>query len=89
MQCSLFIAARGDSRLINLICEHAMITAYVEQMKPIPSCIVESVCSELELLQPPLLIPPAAPAGLPENASSTKIFDPASHGECYRFYEGT
>jgi type II secretory pathway predicted ATPase ExeA len=69
--------SRGIPRLINLICEHAMITAYVEQMKPIPSCIVESVCSELELLQPPLLIPPAAPAGLPENASSTKIFDPA------------
>jgi type II secretory pathway predicted ATPase ExeA len=69
--------SRGIPRLINLICEHAMITAYVEQMKPIPSCIVESVCAELELLQPPLLIPPAAPAVLPENASSNVIFNPA------------
>jgi len=65
--------SRGIPRLINLICEHAMITAYVEQMKPIPSCIVESVCTELELFQQPFLISPMAPAGLPENASPTTI----------------
>src|ERR1035441_2384171 len=35
-----------------------MIAAYVEQMKPIPSCIVESVCTELELYQQPFLISP-------------------------------
>ena len=65
----------GIPRLINLICEHAMIAAYVEQMKPIPSCIVESVCTELELYQQPFLISPVASAGLPENASPTAIFN--------------
>jgi type II secretory pathway predicted ATPase ExeA len=60
--------SRGIPRLINLICEHAMITAYVEQMKPIPACIVESVCTELELYQQPFLISPMAPTGLPDNA---------------------
>jgi type II secretory pathway predicted ATPase ExeA len=67
----------GIPRLINLICEHALITAYVEQMKPIPSCIVESVCAELELYQQPFLISPAAGAGLQESASPTAIFNTA------------
>ena len=35
--------SKGIPRLINLICEHAMISAYVEQIKPIPPRIVESV----------------------------------------------
>jgi hypothetical protein len=69
--------SRGIPRLINLICEHALITAYVEQMKPIPSCIVESVCTELELDQQPFLISPMTPAGLPESAPSTAMFNAA------------
>ncbi len=67
--------SRGIPRLINLICEHAMIAAYVEQMKPIPACIVESVCAELELFQQPFLISPAAPAVLPESASPAAMFN--------------
>ena len=69
--------SRGIPRLINLICEHALITAYVEQMKPIPPCIVESVCTELELCEQPLLVPPMALTGLPENASPPVIFSTA------------
>jgi len=69
--------SRGIPRLINLICEHALITAYVEQMKPIPSCIVESVCTELELYEQPLLVPPMALTGLPENTSPSVIFNTA------------
>jgi len=41
--------SKGIPRLINLICEHAMISAYVEQIKPIPARIVESVSTELDL----------------------------------------
>ena len=69
--------SRGIPRLINLICEHALITAYVEQMKPIPACIVDGVCTELELHQQPFLISPMAMSGLPENASPTVIYNPA------------
>jgi type II secretory pathway predicted ATPase ExeA len=67
--------SKGIPRLINLICEHALITAYVEQMKPIPSCIVESVCTELELYEQPLFVPPMALTGLPEDTSPTVIFN--------------
>ena len=58
--------SKGIPRLINLICEHAMISAYVEQIKPIPARIVESVSMELDLHQQPFVISPMALSGLPE-----------------------
>ncbi len=56
--------SQGIPRVINLICEHAMISAYVEQMKQIPGRIVESVSVELDL--------GGAIAGATENASPTE-----------------
>lgn len=41
--------SNGIPRIINRICEHALIEAYVEQIKPIPASIVESVGVELSL----------------------------------------
>ena len=58
--------SKGIPRLINLICEHAMISAYVEQIKPIPPRIVESVCRELDLDSQPFVLSPMAMAGMPE-----------------------
>jgi len=46
---SRFTYSGGIPRLINLICEHSLITAYVEQTKPVPARIVESVAQELNL----------------------------------------
>ena len=50
--------SRGIPRLINLICEHALISAYVEQVKPVPARIVEAVSSELDLEQQPFVLSP-------------------------------
>jgi general secretion pathway protein A len=58
--------SKGIPRVINLICEHAMISAYVEQIKPIPPRIVESVCRELDLDSQPFVLSPMAMAGMPE-----------------------
>jgi len=63
----------GIPRVINLICEHAMISAYVEQIKPIPARIVESVSIELELDQQPFVISPMALSGFPEDTLPTAI----------------
>jgi type II secretory pathway predicted ATPase ExeA len=63
--------SNGIPRLINLICEHAMISAYVEQVKPIPARIVESVSMELDLDQQFFLISPGTQSGLPENTLPT------------------
>ena len=65
--------SKGIPRLINLICEHAMISAYVEQIKPIPPRIVESVCTELDLDQQPFVISPMALSGFPEDSLPTAI----------------
>ena len=59
--------SKGIPRLINLICEHAMISAYVEQVKPIPPRIVESVSRELDLEQQPFVISPMALSGFSED----------------------
>jgi type II secretory pathway predicted ATPase ExeA len=71
--------SKGIPRLVNLICEHAMINAYVEQVKPIPARIVESVCVELDLEQLPFVISPMAMAGAPENAVPTALSSTFTH----------
>ncbi len=48
--------SKGIPRIINLICEHALIDAYAEQIKPIPAHIVESVGLELDLAEHPFTI---------------------------------
>jgi len=59
--------SKGIPRVVNLICEHAMINAYVEQIKPIPARIVEMVCAELELGNQPFVVSPMALASSAEN----------------------
>jgi type II secretory pathway predicted ATPase ExeA len=48
--------SNGIPRIINLLCEHALIFAYAEQVNPIPAHIVESVGLELDLVQHPFTI---------------------------------
>jgi len=60
--------SRGIPRVINLICENAMISAYVEQIKPLSARIVEAVCMELDLDQEPIVILPTRPSALQESA---------------------
>ncbi len=48
--------SQGIPRLVNLICENSMINAVVEQIKPIPAPIVESVVADFELPGQPFLV---------------------------------
>ena len=57
--------SRGIPRVINLLCEHALIVGYVEQLKQIPPKVIEGVAGELELEAQPFLISPAAMNGAP------------------------
>jgi len=68
--------SKGIPRLINLVCEHAMISAYVEQIKPIPARIVQSVGLELGLDQQPFVLSPMALSGFPENSPSEPLPNP-------------
>lgn len=39
----------GIPRIANLLCEHSLINAFVEQIRPVPATIVEDVAREFEL----------------------------------------
>jgi type II secretory pathway predicted ATPase ExeA len=41
--------SRGIPRVINLLCEHALINAFVDQVRPVPPEIVDAVAHEFEL----------------------------------------
>jgi general secretion pathway protein A len=57
---TIHMYSMGIPRVVNLLCEHALINAYVEQQRPILPKIVEDVAHEFELDQ----VEPAAPAGI-------------------------
>ena len=52
--------SRGIPRIINLLCEHSLILAYVEQVQQVSTTIVESVAAELELEVQPFMLSSAA-----------------------------
>lgn len=49
----------GIPRVVNLLCEHSLINAFVEQQRPITAQVVEDVAHEFQLDE----IGPSAPAG--------------------------
>jgi general secretion pathway protein A len=55
--------SRGIPRIINLLCEHALIVAYVEQVEQVTAAIVEGVATELELETQPFMVSPVALGG--------------------------
>jgi type II secretory pathway predicted ATPase ExeA len=52
--------SRGIPRIINLLCEHGLILAYVEQVQQVTAAMVESVATELELETQPFMVSSAA-----------------------------
>jgi type II secretory pathway predicted ATPase ExeA len=53
--------AHGIPRVVNLLCDHALTTAYVEEQRPIEPPIVEEIAHELQLDE---IAPIAAPGSL-------------------------
>jgi type II secretory pathway predicted ATPase ExeA len=49
-------ASRGIPRLINLICEHALILAYVEQLHQVPEALIQAVACDLDLDPQPFMV---------------------------------
>jgi general secretion pathway protein A len=52
--------SRGIPRIINLLCEHSLILAYVEQVQQVTATIVDGVATELELEAQPFMMSSAA-----------------------------
>jgi general secretion pathway protein A len=52
--------ARGIPRVINMLCEHALINAYVDEQKPVPPRLIDEVAREFELDRVAPSTPPAS-----------------------------
>jgi general secretion pathway protein A len=46
---AVHVYSRGIPRVVNLLCEHSMINAYVDSLRPIPAHLVEEVAREFKL----------------------------------------
>ena len=46
---TVHLYSRGIPRVVNLLCEHSMINAYVDGVRPIPAHLVEEVAREFQL----------------------------------------
>jgi type II secretory pathway predicted ATPase ExeA len=57
--------SRGIPRVVNLLCEHSLINAYVDHLRPVPAHLVEEVAREFQLDE----IEPTSPAGAAQRAS--------------------
>ena len=63
-------ASRGIPRIINLICEHSLILAYVEQIRQVPAALVHGVARDLDLDPQPFMVS-ATHGGFPANSTLT------------------
>jgi general secretion pathway protein A len=74
--------SNGIPRLINLICEHALINGFVEHIKPVPARIIDLVSVELDLDQQPFVLSPMALSGLADPnmpAGAASNFNPVKN----------
>ena len=56
---AVHIYSLGIPRIVNLLCEHSLVNAYVDQQRPIKSKIVEEVAREFQLDEVEPITPPA------------------------------
>jgi general secretion pathway protein A len=45
---AVHLYSRGIPRVVNLLCEHALINAYVEQLRPVPAQIIDEIAQEFQ-----------------------------------------
>ena len=72
---AIFRASRGIPRIINLICEQALILAFVEQLHQVPAAMVHAVVRDLDLGPQPLMFS-SAPSGPPTNPTLPPMTHP-------------
>lgn len=64
--------SRGIPRVINVLCEHALINAFADQRKPVTADLVQNVAEEFELTGAE---PPAQPAALDAVAENPRLVE--------------
>ena len=63
---AIFRYAQGIPRIINLLCEHCLVSAFVDQKKTVPAAVVDSVATDFDLIDGAPAASMAGPAPSPE-----------------------
>jgi general secretion pathway protein A len=68
--------ARGIPRVTNLLCEHALVSAFVDQKNPVPAEIIEEVARDFELhIVDPIAQGPPQPYLQPSNGDQPPLIE--------------
>jgi type II secretory pathway predicted ATPase ExeA len=78
---AIYRASRGIPRVINLVCEHALILGYVEQTREISAELILEVARDLDLDTQPFLVSSSQGAGLQGSAAPLGGFVGGRTGE--------
>ena len=65
--------AGGIPRVTNLLCEHALIHAFVDQQKPVPASTLEAVAQDMDLCEP--LAVASRPPGVSANGGNEQLVE--------------
>jgi general secretion pathway protein A len=70
--------ANGIPRVVNLICEHCLVSAFVDQQKTVSAAIVDAVARDFDLGDSPATLPPP-PAPSPDKFDLTEALKTLSN----------
>lgn len=73
---AVHLYSQGIPRVVNLLCEHALINAYVDHVRPVPAHAVEEVAREFQLDETPSIELPASSTQEPD---SQAVLQEVSH----------
>src|SRR5579863_10005704 len=72
---TVHLYSRGIPRVVNLLCEHSMINAYVDSLRPVPAHLVEEVAREFQLDEIAPVAGPGPLTGAQQTANTQALLE--------------
>ncbi len=71
---TIHLYSRGIPRVVNLLCEHSMINAYVDTLRPVPAHLVEEVAREFQLDEVPPISGNGSSSAAQQSANTEALY---------------
>ncbi len=72
---TIHLYSRGIPRVVNLLCEHSMINAYVDTLRPVPAHLVEEVAREFQLDEVPPIASNGSSSAAQQSANTQALYE--------------
>jgi type II secretory pathway predicted ATPase ExeA len=72
---TIHLYSRGIPRVVNLLCEHSMINAYVDTLRPVPAHLVEEVAREFQLDEIPPISGNGSSSAAQQSANTQALYE--------------